>query len=124
MGILTDPANPVFKSFPTDFHSNWHWWELLVDTRPMILNGLPGALSPMVQLIDDYHLNRKLGVLFEGKVSNGKLLVCSMDILTDLEKRHVARQFRNSLISYMLSENFNPRYKIEPGQVLSVFKLE
>ena len=124
MGILTDPANPVFKSFPTDFHSNWHWWELLVDTRPMILNGLPGALSPMVQLIDDYHLNRKLGVLFEGKVSNGKLLVCSMDISTDLEKRHVARQFRNSLISYMLSENFNPRYKIEPGQVLSVFKLE
>jgi hypothetical protein len=124
MGILTDPADPVFKSFPTDFHSNWHWWELLVDARPMILDGLPGELFPLIQLIDDYHQNRKLGVLFEGKVSNGKLLVCSMDISSDLEKRHVARQFRNSLISYMLSDNFNPRHKIEPGQVLSLFQRE
>jgi hypothetical protein len=78
----------------------------------------------MVQLIDDYHLNRKLGVLFEGKVRSGKLLVCSMDILTDLKQRHVARQFRKSLTSYMLSEHFNPRHEIEPGQVLSIYKGE
>jgi hypothetical protein len=88
----------------------------------MILDGLPREYFPEIQLIDDYHLNRKLGVLYEGKVGNGKLVVCSMDLVSDLDSRHVARQFRNSLIRYMISDDFDPCMEIDAHEAFSVLK--
>jgi hypothetical protein len=62
----------------------------------------------MIEPIDDWNKPRKLGSLFEVKVGNGKLLVCSIDITGSLKERPAARQFRQSLLSYMSSEKFNP----------------
>ena len=29
LGILCDPKHPLFTHFPTEYHSNWQWWELI-----------------------------------------------------------------------------------------------
>jgi hypothetical protein len=122
MGILTDPSHPLFNSFPTEFHSNWQWWELLTGARPMIMDDMPAGLFPLVQPIDDYHRNRKLGLLFEGKSGKGKLLVCCMDIQSALGERPAARQFRNSLIRYMKSGEFDPETRITRDDLYSLLK--
>jgi len=108
MGILCDPRHPVFNEFPTDFHSNWQWWELTHDARVMRLNNTGKDYKPLLQVIDHPVRNDKLGAIVELKVGKGKLLVCTLDILKDADKRPVARQLKQSILKYMLSDAFDP----------------
>ena len=109
MGILCDPKHPVFNSFPTDFHSNWQWWDLTHNARVMRLNNLAKDYQPLLQVIDHPVRNDKLGAIVELKVGKGKLLVCTLDILKNLDKRPVARQLNKSIVAYMVSDAFDPK---------------
>jgi hypothetical protein len=120
LGILCDPAHPALAAFPTEYHSNWQWWDLVTRSQIMILDAFPPELKPLVQVIDDWFTNRRLGLVFEGKVGTGKLLVCGIDLTTGLEKRPVARQFRHSLLRYMASPAFAPAVALEPEVLRSL----
>jgi hypothetical protein len=74
----------------------------------MILDDLPPELRPIVQVIDDWFTNRRLGLVFEGRLNGGKLLVCSIDLESNLDKRPVARQMLKSLLEYVDSPAFRP----------------
>lgn len=122
LGILCDPRHKALSDFPTEFHSNWQWWDLVAHSRAMILDDLDGKLEPLVQVIDDWNTNRKLGLAFEVKVGAGKLLVCSMDLQTDLDQRPVARQMRHSLMQYVGSSRFKPRVELSIDDVRRLFR--
>ena len=122
MGILCEPSHPVFEDFPTDSHSDWQWWYLIMNTRVMLLDKLPLQMKPLVQVVDNCITNRKLGYLFECKVGEGKLMVCSMDIMSDLTNRPVAGQFRKSLLQYMNGNKFNPEYEVDFDSIRSLFE--
>ena len=51
-------------------------------------------------------------------------MICSMDIESDLDQRKVAKQFRKSLLDYMLSDEFNPKETINENMIESVFLKE
>jgi hypothetical protein len=112
LGILCDPAHPAFAAFPTEYHSNWQWWYLISRAGAMILDGLPGALRPTVQVIDDWFTSRRLGLVLEARVGQGRLLVSSIDLATGLEENVVARQLRRSLLDYMASDLFTPAVEL------------
>jgi hypothetical protein len=120
LGILCDPKEPALAEFPTDYHSNWQWWFLISNARPMILDGLPGELRPTVQVIDDWVTARKLGLLFEAKVGRGKLIVCSIDLRKDLGSNPVAAQMLHSLFDYMSGPRFEPSVGLTSDQVRSL----
>jgi hypothetical protein len=122
MGILCDPAHPVFADFPTDAHSNWQWWYLTVNSRVMLLDKLPVRMKPLIQVVDNMVTNQKLGYLFECKAGKGKLIVCSMDIYSDLSNRPVAGQFRQSLLQYMQSEQFDPKQEMNFDSIRCLFR--
>ena len=124
LGILCDPDHPVFAEFPTASHSDWQWWELIHGSEAMMLDGLPQKLRPLVQPIDTWFHNRRLGLLFEATVSSGKIVVCSMDLRTDLENRIVARQMRSSLLRYMESGAFQPAISVSVGDLTTLFREE
>jgi hypothetical protein len=113
LGILCKPKHPALGEFPTEFHSNWQWWDLVSKSQIMDLDGLPPSLRPIVQVIDDWVTNRRLGLVFEASVDGGKLLVCSIDLSSDLEKRPVARQMLHSLLQYMDGVRFAPAHAVE-----------
>jgi hypothetical protein len=117
LGVLVNPHHPAFNAFPTESHTNWQWWELIHGSAAMTLDALPGPLRPLVQPIDAWFDNRKLGLLFEARASGGRLLVCSMDLAQGLESRPVARQMRASLFQYMASEAFDPQVEIGIEQI-------
>lgn len=122
LGILCDPKHPALAAFPTEGYSDYQWWDLVSNCNAMVLDDFPADYRPVVHIIDDWFTNRKLGILLEGKVGNGKLMVCSADLQRDLDKRPAARQFRQSILQYMASDRFNPSAQIDPMLIKSLYK--
>lgn len=108
MGILCDPKHSALSEFPTDFHTDWQWWDLNTKSTTLIIDSIQGA-QPIVEMIDNFTNNRRLSPLFEGSVGNGKLVVSTIDLDTDLENRPAARQMLYSLLKYMNSSDFSPK---------------
>lgn len=121
LGILCDPGHSVFDNFPTEEWSDWQWWELVTGSATMVMDEFPADFRPLVQSIDTWFKARRLGLLFEAEVCGGKLMVCSMDLSTDLEKRVVARQMRRSILDYMEGNGFAPSRKLDLGLVEGLF---
>jgi hypothetical protein len=122
LGILCNPKHPALSKFPTEFHSNWQWWDLVTKSKFMILDEFAPKLRPIVQVIDDWNTNRKLGLVFEAKVGPGKLLVCSIDLQSNLDERPVARQMLHSLYQYMDSAAFAPSQSFDIKLVRSLLR--
>ncbi len=120
LGILTDPGHPALADFPTEFHTNWQWFPIIKQSYPMILDRLPDDYRPIVQVIDNVERNHKLGLLFEFKVGNGKLLVCMSD-LKAVQDKPEARQFYRSLLEYMESPAFAPSYSLSAKDLQDLF---
>jgi hypothetical protein len=120
LGILCNPAHPALASFPTESYSNWQWWYLVTRAGAMILHDLPPELHPTVQAIDDWVTNRKLALVFEAKVGKGKLLVSSIDLRDHLDDNPVARQLRQSILSYMAGPRFKPSVAIPVDRIRSL----
>lgn len=142
LSILCDPHHPALKGFPTENHSDWQWADLLGNytaaesfrtagappaycdqmekewgdvknrAKAIVLNDTPKNFRPIVQVIDNYERNYKLGLIFETRVGKGKLLVCAMDLNTDSTKRPAAQQLKRSLLDYMSGKQFNPTFEL------------
>ncbi|QIL40294.1 glycoside hydrolase family 2 [Pedobacter sp. HDW13] len=109
MGLLVDPKHPAFENFPTDNHTDWQWWDLCKKSTTLVLDSI--GLSPsaiVVRNIDNFFKNRNMSSVVEAKLGNGKLLLCTMDLHTDINNRPVARQLKYSLLGYIHSSKFNP----------------
>lgn len=119
LGILTSPEHPLFQNFPTDFHTNWQWFSIIKESRPFILDATDKSYRPVVQIIDNIERNHKLGLVFEFKVGEGSLLVCMSDLYA-IKHRPEAVRLHNSLIDYMLSNKFNPQYKLSVAELNSL----
>jgi hypothetical protein len=113
LGILCDPENPFFNDFPTEYHSNWQWWDPVSHSQAMILDGFPSELKPIIQPIDTWFENRRLALAFESKTAGGRLLVCSVDFKDISDDRIVSKQLLLSIMNYMNSGSFNPHIEVD-----------
>lgn len=121
LGISCNPKHPALRDFPTDSHSSWQWWDLITKSRAMILDSLSPNLRPIVQVVDDWFTNRKLGLIFEARVGKGRLLICSIDLTTSMEKRPVARQLLTSLVRYASEQGFFPNVSLSFSELQRIF---
>lgn len=110
IGLLVKDKHPAFNHFPSSNHSNWQWETISSDAKGFILNDLPKSYKPIVQPVDDFHRNNKVGSIFELKVGEGSLLVCGYNLNADSP---VARQLNSSLLRYMNSADFNPQLSVD-----------
>ncbi len=122
LGILCDPENPVFKSFPTEYHSNWQWWDPVAHSQAMIIDDLPVSLKPIIQPVDDWFKNRRLALAFETRSNGGKLIACSIDMKDLNEERIVTKQLMSSILGYMNSASFNPETEVELNKIKELFR--
>jgi hypothetical protein len=117
LGILCDPDHPVFSSFPTEYHSNWQWWDPVTHSQAMVLDHLPGDLKPLIQPIHTWFENKRLALAFEVKSGNGKLMICSINMQKEISQRPVSRQLLTSMLEYMNSADFNPQVQVKLDQL-------
>ncbi len=120
-GATIDKSHPLFKHFPTDDWENLNWWELLNKAQVMNLREFPKDYQPAIQPIDTWHVSRKLGMMVEAKVGKGKLLMTTMDLTKDLDRRLVASQMRYAILKYMLSDDFNPNLSLDEQVIQNLF---
>ncbi|MBQ0057625.1 MAG: beta-glucuronidase [Bacteroidales bacterium] len=120
-GLLIADKHPAFRHFPTSWHSDLQWWELVNRCYPMLLDEMPADLKPLVRVIDNAYKNRPLGMMFEAKVGKGRIIVTNMDLKNNLQSRIVARQLLRSLLIYMNSEEFAPSCTLEEQQIVNLF---
>ncbi|MDP4261266.1 MAG: beta-glucuronidase [Bacteroidota bacterium] len=113
LGIVLNEKHPAFANFPTSYHSDLQWWEIVNKSQVMHLEDFPGNFRPLVQPIDTWFMNRRLALLFEAKAGNGKIIVSSADLSDTTGKGPAARQLFYSLKNYMQSDNFNPSTAID-----------
>jgi len=119
LGILCDPKNPALAEFPTAFHTDWQWWYLIHRAGALRLDLLPHSIEPIVRMIDDWVTGRPLGLIVEGKVGHGKIIICGFD-LTKGADDPVSSQLRRSLEDYMDSGKFAPTSEFTPEQIESL----
>jgi hypothetical protein len=124
LGMVINDDHPVFADFVTDSCSDWQWWELVHGASAMVLDDMPRQVIPLVQPIDTWFRSHKLALLFECRVGDGRLMVCSMDILSDLDQRIVARQLMHSIGTYMSGDDFNPACSLQVDDVTLLFSRE
>ena len=117
MGILCDPKHPALARFPTEFYSNWQWYELLNHSQSVILDETPADFRPIVMVIDNFARNHKLGVIWRPGPGKGRLLVCGIDLPGLAGKQPAARQLCQSLCDYAGSAAFQPAHEI-PAETL------
>jgi hypothetical protein len=122
LGILCDPNNPFFREFPTEYHSNWQWWDIVTHSQVMILDKFPSYLRPFIQPIDTWFENRRLALAFESRTEKGKLMVCSIDMKDKIDERPVTKQLLISMLKYMNSDAFSPQTEISINQIRDLLK--
>lgn len=108
LGLWVDTKSPAFAEFPTEGFCDWQWTDLVRNVRPVNIEKAPKELKPLVSAIDDWARNYKLGLIFEARVGNGRLLVSGVDLAGDVSQKTVARQLKRSLLDYMSGARFEP----------------
>jgi hypothetical protein len=121
MGLLIKQHHKALNNFPTDLYSNWQWWDLTIKSKTLYADTLPDK-AIIVRVIDNFVRNQSLTNLFEAKLKTGRLVFCSIDIISDLDKRPQAKQLRYSLLKYMNSAAFAPETPISEDQISNYFK--
>lgn len=120
VGTLIDNAHLSLAGFPTSYYADWQWTDVLNHARALDLTAME-SLTPVVQSIDSYETNRKLGVAFEAQVGDGRLYVLCVDPAADLSSRPATRQLLQSVSRYVASDDFKPAVSLTEYQLDELF---
>ncbi len=121
MGLLIQKDHPALASFPSHQYSTPQWYQIVTHSDCAILEETTDkTYRPIVQMIDNFERNHKLGILFEGRVGNGLLMVCTSR-LSEIADRPEAKQFAKSILDYMLSDAFDPQQTLDPETLQRTF---
>ena len=122
LGILCNPKDPALACFPTEYYSNWQWWDAMSHSGAINLSCFPVEIKPIIRVIDDWFTNRSLALVFEAKVGKGKIVISGIDLSNKVETRPEAQQLLYSLKNYMAGLQFNPKVEMKVDQITSLFK--
>jgi hypothetical protein len=120
-GLLISEKHPLFSDFPTASHSDYQWWGVIKNSQVMHLEDFPKGFTPLVQPIDTWFMNRKLAMILECKVGNGKLIISSAD-LSATSSHPSCRQLFFSITNYMGTTKFNPDQHVSAEMLKDLFR--
>ena len=103
MGQLIDTEHPIFRNFPTDFHTDWQWW-IVAGKRAVIL---PRSMKSVITEMDSYAFLRPMTQLIEFNCLNGKVLLSTMELHKSLQYPE-ARALQAAIYEYLSGEEFQP----------------
>lgn len=107
MGQLIDTEHPIFKEFPTDFHTDWQWW-IMATKRAVIL---PHPMKTIITEMDSYAFLRPMAQMIEFRCLKGKVLLSTME-LHKSQQYPEARALQTAIYEYLSGEDFEPSEEI------------
>lgn len=115
MGQLIREKHPVFRDFPTSFHSDWQWWPMACQRAVCI----PQQIDPIIRELDSFATLRHMAKLFECRCGKARILFSTMD-LSKLCHYPEGRALENSIYRYLESDSFEPEQSISEQQLRSL----
>ncbi len=120
MGLCIDEEHPALNGFLSESYSTPQWYDIVTHAGCAILDGMPEGYRPVVQMIDNFDRNHRLGILFEVKAGKGSLLVCTSRLSEAMERTEV-RQFAKGIMEYAASAEFAPETEVSTEYLDELF---
>ena len=117
MGQLIDTEHPIFKEFPTDFHTDWQWW-IMATKRAVIL---PHPMKMIITEMDSYAFLRPMAQLIEFRCLKGKVLLSTME-LHKSQQYPEARALQAAIYTYLSGENFEPAEELAEEELSTLVR--
>jgi hypothetical protein len=102
LGLLIDKTHPALAKFPSETYSTPQWYSIVTASRSTILDDTD--IRPIVQTIDNFERNHRLGLLYEQALDDlgATLLICTSDLPRLIKEGHAeAAQLMKSLVAYI-----------------------
>ena len=80
MGLLIDTEHPALSGFGSKKYSTPQWFEIVQNSRAVILDDRKEDINVIVRTIDNVERNHSLSLLYEYERNGGKVVVCACDI--------------------------------------------
>lgn len=119
LGLLINNRHEAFNLFPTDFHTDWQWFAIVANSRPIVIDRLPKEIDPLVEVIDNVERNYRLALMLECNVGKGKLMIISADMEKAADYPE-GKWLMHSVKEYMASKKFKPDLSLTPQQVTNL----
>ena len=117
MGQLIDTGHPIFRKFPTDFHTDWQWW-IMAGKRAVIL---PRPMKSVITEMDSYAFLRPMAQLVEFNCRKGKVLLSTME-LHKSQQYPEARALQTAIYEYLSGEEFRPSEELTEEEVCALVR--
>ncbi len=119
LGYYVRAGHPALRGFPTEDWADWQWYNLVEGGVKHGIADLPQGIDPIVMPVPDLHYSTPMGMLFELKVGEGRLMVCGLN-LSDKALPEVGA-IRKGILLYMESKEFNPAAAIDMEKFKEAF---
>lgn len=119
LGLYINSRHPALNKFPSDIHTDWQWYPIVANSRPLIIDRLPKDFDPIVEVIDNVERNFRLSLILECNVGKGKLILLSFDIKKASEYPE-GKWLLQSLKEYAASKDFKPKLTLTPEQLVNL----
>lgn len=111
-------GHPALSAMPNDGFCGWQFRRLMEKGRAVQLEaGIP--FDPVVDVASSEKFPIRQSVLFEYRVGNGRLLVCSFRFGED---DPAARWLKCCLVRYAAGESFSPEIRLTPAQLTAAIE--
>jgi len=111
--------HPLMEDFPHEGYCGRQFEHMLNHSKTASLDITDLPHRPIIDIATTYKNARREAVLFEYRVGNGRLLVCTLNLAED---DPAAQWLKNRIISYALSEKFEPAQALSNGQFTDLCK--
>ncbi|MBE6847678.1 MAG: beta-glucuronidase [Ruminococcus sp.] len=78
MGLCIQAEHPIAKVLYSEEYTTPQWYTPVSHADCAILDAAPEGFRPIVQMIDNFERNHRLGLIFEARVGGGRLLVSTI----------------------------------------------
>ncbi len=119
LGLSIDNTHPALAYFCSRSFSTPQWYSIVTESDSAVLDAT--SLKPIVQTIDNFERNHKLGLIFEARCMGGRLLVCTCR-LWKLCGCGAAESLYRSLVVYGRSGCFCPGQELSEEEFEHIFE--
>lgn len=121
MGLLIREDHPSLSSFATHKYATPQWYKIVSHSDCVILDDATDkTYRPIVQMVDNFERNHKLGIIMEGTVGEGKLFICTSR-LSEVASYPEIQCFTKSILDYVTSDAFAPKDALDMNALKPVF---
>lgn len=107
----------IVNDLPNDGFCGWQFSGLLECGNAVCFECDDVPFDPIIEVVSTHKNVIRQSILFEFKALNGRLLVCGFNFNDD---DPAAKWLRAKIISYVKSDEFLPKYRIDEKQIFSL----